>query len=135
MDNTRDLPGYKYYVDPENGERPAVYVAYVDLAPDPASSVRGVVFPVDAPALEALDRRERNYDRREVTVEPSPDGRVWAYFGTVDARDRFERGLAAGTAVVDRAYYETVRPGEPPPVPVRSLTRVDIPVAKGLRRA
>jgi gamma-glutamylcyclotransferase (GGCT)/AIG2-like uncharacterized protein YtfP len=132
MDNTRDLPGYKHYLDPETGERPAIYVAYLDLAPDPKSCVRGVVFPVDAPTLEALDQRERNYERREVTVEPSPEGRVWAYFGTAAARERFERGRAQGTAVVDRDYYERVKSGsiERPPVPIRPLTRIDAPLAK-----
>jgi gamma-glutamylcyclotransferase (GGCT)/AIG2-like uncharacterized protein YtfP len=131
MDNTRDLPGYKYYVDPETGERPAIYVAYVDLVPDRKSSVKGVVFPVDAATLEALDARERNYERAEVAVEPGPEGRVWAYFGTADARERFERGHAAGTAVIDREYYETVGAPERPPAPIRALTRIDIPLAKG----
>jgi gamma-glutamylcyclotransferase (GGCT)/AIG2-like uncharacterized protein YtfP len=133
MDNTRDLPGYKHYLDPETGERPAIYVAYLDLAPDPASSVRGVVCPVEPPALDALDLRERNYERREVAVEPSPEGRVWAYFGTADARERFERGRASGTAVVDRGYYESVKSAapEPPAVPIRALTRIDAPLAKG----
>jgi gamma-glutamylcyclotransferase (GGCT)/AIG2-like uncharacterized protein YtfP len=135
MDNTRDLPGYKYYVDPATGKRPAIYVAYVDLARDPESSVKGVVSPVDPPALTALDARERNYERKEVTVEPSPQGRVWAYFGTVDARERFERGHAAGTAVIDREYYETVGAPERPPLPIRPLTRIDIPLAKGPPRA
>ena len=31
MDNTRDLPGYKYYVAPD-GTRPAVFVAFLDVA-------------------------------------------------------------------------------------------------------
>jgi gamma-glutamylcyclotransferase (GGCT)/AIG2-like uncharacterized protein YtfP len=133
MDNTRDLPGYKHYLDPETGERPAVYVAYLDLAPDAAESVSGLVFPVDAPTLDALDRRERNYERSEVRVEPAPGGRVWAYFGTADARERFERGRASGTAVVDRGYYESVKNAAipPPPVPIRALTRIDAPLAKG----
>ena len=135
MDNTRDLPGYKYYVDAETGERPAIYVAYVDLAPDPDATVTGVVFPVDAPALEALDQRERNYKRAEVAVEPSPEGRVWAYFGTADARERFELGVADGTAAVDRAYYEHLRSADPPPVPIRTLTRIEIPLAKAPWRA
>ena len=135
MDNTRDLPGYKYYVDPETGERPAIYVTYVDLAPDPTSSVKGVAFPVDAATLAALDARERNYARAEVTVEPSPPGRVWAYFGTADARERFDRGAAAGIAVADREYYESVRSVEHPPVPIRALTRIDIPLAKRPLRA
>ena len=133
MDNSRDIPGYKHYLDPTTSERPAIYVAYLDLAPAPESSTRGVVFPVDPPALEKLDRRERNYQRCEVRVEPSPEGRVWAYFGTAEARERFERGRASGTAVVDRDYYERVKGAsmEPPPVPIRALTRIDAPLAKG----
>src|SRR3954467_12850461 len=76
MDNTRDLPGYKYYVDPETGERPAVYVTYVDLVKDPYSAVNGVVF--EARDLAALDARERNYERREVTgdIDPPTGGRI-----------------------------------------------------------
>jgi gamma-glutamylcyclotransferase (GGCT)/AIG2-like uncharacterized protein YtfP len=133
MDNTRDLPGYKYYVDAETGERPAVYVAYVDLEPDPTQAVTGILFPVDPPALDALDRRERNYQRREVTIDPAPQARVWAYFGTAAARGRFERGKANGTAVVARDYYERVEgaSSDPPPVPIRDLTRIDVPLAKG----
>jgi hypothetical protein len=136
MDNTRDLPGYKHYLDPETGERPAIYVAYVDLAPDPKARTTGIKFAVDAAALEALDRRERNYERVEVA-----DG-VWAYSGTRAARERYQCGRANGTAVVSRAYYEGVREGlarigvalDPPPVPVRTLTRIDEPLAKGPQR-
>jgi hypothetical protein len=145
MDNTRDLPGYKYYLDPKTGERPAVFVAYLDLAPEPRSSVNGIVFPVDAAGLRVLDRRERNYERSEVghQIDPPTGGRVWAYFGTVAARERFERGRAAGAAVVDRAYLDDVRAGfaeiapreidrfdastDPPRVPMRALKRVDTP--------
>src|SRR3954471_16996025 len=105
MDNTRDLPGYKYYVDPETGERPAIFVAYVDLAPDPGARTTGIKFAVDAEALEALDRRERNYERVEVA-----DG-IWAYMGTEAARERFERGRKNGTAVVALGYYEAVAEG------------------------
>jgi hypothetical protein len=133
MDNTRDLPGYKYYLDPETGERPAIFVAYLDLAPDPGASTTGIRFVVDAETRDALDRRERNYERTEVTLG------LWAYLGTTAARERFERGRSTGTAVVDRAYYEAVRDGlaqigatlDPPPVPVRTLTRIDTQVAKG----
>jgi hypothetical protein len=130
MDNTRDLPGYKYYVDPETGERPAVYVAYLDLAPDPASTTRGVLFQRDD--LPPLDERERNYERADVTdgIDPPPTGRVWAYIGTPAARERFERG----NAVVSRAYLQGVRQGlaqigvapPDPPVPVLALERVDL---------
>jgi hypothetical protein len=142
MDNTRDLPGYKYYVDPDTGERPAVYVAYLDLTPDRDATVNGIVFqPQD---LAALDARERNYKRREITskLNPLTGGRTWAYFGTSAARGRFDNGRNNRTAVINRGYLEGVRRGfaqlgpdqlarfdlstDPPPVPVRELRRVDL---------
>jgi gamma-glutamylcyclotransferase (GGCT)/AIG2-like uncharacterized protein YtfP len=139
MDNSRDLPGYKYFVDAGTGERPAVFVTFLDLAPDPESSVNGVLLEVDDHRLAELDARERNYERREVTaaVDPAPPGTVWAYFGTAAARARFDQG----NAVVSREYLERVREGfealgelrrfdastDPPPVPVRDLVRVDLP--------
>jgi hypothetical protein len=135
MDNTRDLPGYKYYVDRETGERPPVYVTYVDLAEDPQSVVDGVVFEVRD--LPALDARERNYERRDVTgdVTPPTGGRVWAYFGTDAARQRFTDGLRANTAVIARDYIDKLRQAapdfdastDPPPVPIRDLERIDTP--------
>jgi hypothetical protein len=126
MDNTRDLPGYKYYVDPATGERPAVYVAYLDLAPARGSSVTGVVFRPDD--LAALDERERNYQR--VEVEIYPHGPVWTYMGTAAARERFEHE----NVVVSRDYVDAVRDGlarigastPQPPVPVVALRRVDL---------
>jgi hypothetical protein len=145
MDNSRDLPGYKYYVDAATGQRPPVYVTFVDLAPDPDCAVNGVVFPVDEEALAALDRRERNYERREVTgrLSAAPNGSVWSYFGRADARERYEHGRSTHAAVVSRAYLAGVREGfvqlggeEPrrfasstddPGVPVRDLMRVEIP--------
>jgi hypothetical protein len=109
MDNTVDLPGYKFYRDPRDGSRPAVMVAFADLvaAPGGAPAVNGVL--VAAPDLEALDRRERNYDRIDVTdrLDDPPAGRVWAYFGSAAGRARF----AAGPAVVARGYVEAVQAG------------------------
>ena len=49
MDNSRDLPGYKYYVDRHSGARPAVHVTFLDLEPDPATAVNGVVFDPGLP--------------------------------------------------------------------------------------
>jgi gamma-glutamylcyclotransferase (GGCT)/AIG2-like uncharacterized protein YtfP len=128
MDNRRTIPGYKYYVDPETGERPAVYVAFLSIWPEPGAQVRGVAFEVDDAALAALDGRERNYDRREVTalVEPPLDGPVWAYVGSAAGRARCAAGRAAGTAVVAREYLELVPGAEPPDLPVRSLLRRDV---------
>jgi hypothetical protein len=115
MDNSVDLPGYKYYVDPEGG-RPAVKVTFVNIEEAPGASVSGVVIEMDPPP----DRRERNYERRE--VEPG----LWAYVGRPDARARYEEG----PSVVSREYYELVRRGLPdveaPDVPLRDLRRVDL---------
>ena len=125
MDNAVDLPGYKYYVEPD-GTRPEVKVAFVNLVPA-AGAVNGLVIDAD---LEVLDLRERNYER--VEVEPG----LWTYVGTSDARARYE----AGPSVVSREYLELVRRGfaalgqleqferttDPLGVPVRDLRRVDL---------
>jgi hypothetical protein len=111
MDNTRDLPGYKHYLAAD-GSRPAVYVAFLDIAPSPGDLVDGVCRPADLELLAALDRRERNYARVDVSdhVEDAP-GRTWAYLGTPAGRDRLRRGRERGTAVVSRAYLDDVRAG------------------------
>jgi hypothetical protein len=140
MDNTRTIPGYKVYVD-GRGSRPDVCVAFLDVRQEPGASVNGVCVPVDAEQLAALDERERNYERVDVTgcVEPCL-GRTWAYVGRADSRHRLSRAVAAGRCVVARRYLEVVEAGfravggweeflsttagfHPP---VRELFRVDI---------
>lgn len=121
MDNRVTIPGYKYFLDGAGG-RPAVCVAFLDVVPDPAAGVDGVVFEVAD--LDALDVRERNYRRVQV------DG-LWLYTGLEEARERF----AAGPTVVQRAYLESVRAGfaahglgfgPEPALPVLDLERVDV---------
>jgi hypothetical protein len=142
MDNAVDLPGYKHYLDPRDGSRPAVMVAFADLVEAPGGggpSVNGVLVP--AADLAGLDRRERNYDRVDVTdrVADPPPGRVWAYLGSASGRERF----AIGPTVVARAYVEAVQAGfralgaaehraflastDFGGVPVVALERVDLP--------
>ena len=106
MDNRADVPGYKSYRLRSDGARPAVFVAFLDIEPDPSAGVTGVCMPVSARDLEALDRRERNYDRVDVTdaIAPSPDRRVWAYRGSEEGRARLREGRAAGCAVISRDY-------------------------------
>jgi cation transport regulator ChaC len=139
MDNRRTIPGYKYYVDPDTGERPAVRVAFLNVYRAPAGAVNGLAFPVDPEALEPLDRRERNYDRVDVTGQLDVDlgATVWTYVGSDAARERFE----SGAAVVAQGYFDDVRGGfatargleaferstDPLTVPLRRLTRVDVP--------
>ncbi len=112
MDNGVDLPGYKHYLAPD-GTRPAVYVAFLDVARRSGAQTNGVVMPVDGDELPELDARERNYERVEVTGELDcpVDGRVWTYAGTAEARERAGRGRKEGGLVVARAYRERVRAG------------------------
>ena len=154
MDNRRDLPGYTYYTNPGGG-RPAVFVAYLDLvaAPGaPEAAVNGVCLPVNGALLEVLDRRERNYERVDVSDRLAAGAtggnggvRVWAYLGSAAARERFAVGREAGTAVIDAGYVRTVEAGfaalgpaehaacrpslRPGGLPVLELTRHELPGA------
>jgi gamma-glutamyl AIG2-like cyclotransferase len=145
MDNRRDLPGYKYYTD-AGGGRPEVCVAYLDLVAVPGddspAAVNGVCLPVDDAMLEMLDRRERNYERIDVSDHVAAGVRVWAYVGSPAGRERFTASRAAGTAVIDAGYVRTVEAGfaalgaaehaacrpslEPCGLPVLELTRHEL---------
>lgn len=110
MNNRVNLPGYKYYLD-EDGGRPDVCVAFLDLRPARGQSVNGVCLPVDRDELARLDQRERNYVRRDVTAlcdAPGDGGCVWTYVGSAAGRRRFVTSRSAGQAVVDRAYLDAV---------------------------
>ena len=145
-DNSQGIPGYKMYLRRSDGSRPAVFVAFLDLLPAPGSSVNGVLRPVGKGELDLLDRRERNYDRVEVTasIESAP-GRVWAYRGSSEGRERLRRAKQDGIAVVSRDYERKVHEGfralgrseyqaflatsELDGLPVWDLERVDLPGA------
>ena len=128
MDNRETIPGYKCYLD-EAGSRPEVYVTFLNLVEGPG--VDGVAIPVDD--FAPLDARERNYARVDVTdaVDADLGGPVYAYHGRDEAVARFEAGHRGGRAVVARAYLDGVRAAfpelAPPPLPVRDLTRIDLP--------
>ena len=124
MDNRHVIPGYKVYLDPQTGERPPLHVAYLSITPEPGQHVDGHAFEVTDEQLEALDRRERNYDRRDVSDLVELEGRVWAYVGSAAGRRRLEQGRRRGTAVISRGYLEKVR--LPPDLPVRTLLRRDV---------
>ena len=126
MDNRETIPGYKVYLDPETGERPHVHVAYLSITPHPGEHVDGCAFPVTDEELAALDERERNYERRDVTAQCDLDGRVWAYVGSAAGRRRLDEGRRQGTAVIARCYLEKVRRFVPPDLPVRTLLRRDV---------
>jgi len=128
MDNRRTIPGYKFYVDPASGERPAVYVTFLCIWPEPGASVDGVLLEVDDAGLAVLDRRERNYDRRDVSpfIDGDGAGPVWAYLASAAGRERFAAGRAAGAAVISAEYLARVPEADPHDLPVRSLLRRDV---------
>jgi gamma-glutamylcyclotransferase (GGCT)/AIG2-like uncharacterized protein YtfP len=125
MDNRETIPGYKFYVDVETGERPAVYVAFLAIRREPGATVSGEVFAVDDETLAALDRRERNYDRIDVSAHAGVGGTLWAYVGSEAGRARCAAGRAAGTAVISAEYLAAVS-DVPPDLPVRRLLRRDV---------
>ena len=145
MDNGRDLPGYKWYRLRATGERPQAFVAFLDLVPG-EGAVNGLCLPVDAAALRALDARERNYERVEVTERiAGARVRVWTYVGSAAGRARLARGLRERRALVSRDYRDGVERGfralgdgalaayrastDPPPpgCEVVALERVELP--------
>jgi hypothetical protein len=143
MDNRRDLPGYKFYVLAATGERPAACIAFLDVEDRPGVAVNGVCRPVDRDALATLDRRERNYERIEVTDRVAAAcGRVWTYAGRGDSRERLRRARERGDAVIDEGYLESVLQGfealgaaelerfhrstDPGGLPVLALERIDL---------
>jgi hypothetical protein len=110
MNNRVDVPGYKHYRLRADASRPAVFVAFLDLVADPRASTYGVCVPVTADGLLAIDRRERNYERVEVTdAVRATSGRVWAYVGTSAGRRRLSRARTGGRAVVSRDYLDRTR--------------------------
>ena len=141
MDNRVDIPGYKSYRARSDGSRPAVFVAFVDVVPDPQATTGGALLPVDDATLRVLDERERNYERGDVTghLEGAPPGTVWTYRGSAAGRARLRQGLESGTAVVDHGYVAAIRAGlralghdddiDPGDLPAVELERVEIPPA------
>jgi hypothetical protein len=142
MDNIRTLPGYKFYVD-VTGARPDVCVAFLDLTAAVGGHVNGVCLPVDEAALAALDDRERNYERVDVSDRLPCAGPVWTYLGSAAGRNRLTHGRALGKAVIHEGYLAAVTRGfralgaaewvtcapslAPGGLPLRALMRRDLP--------
>jgi dephospho-CoA kinase len=145
MDNAVEVPGYKVYAMPD-WQRPVLAVAFLDLEEAGGAEVEGTLLAVDASGLAALDQRERQYERVDVTalVDPAPDGTVWTYLGRAPGRARVAAGrTGTATVAIQRSYVELVEAAfaawgddalaryhastEPPPFPVLDLTRIDLP--------
>ena len=135
MDNRETVPGYKVYLEPETGEQPPVYVAFLGIRPDPDEHVSGVTVEVTGDELAVLDARERNYDRHDVSelIDADLDGPVWTYVGSASGRRRLEAGRAQGTAVVSEGYLEGVTRGFAA-LGLRDGLPLDLPVVPLLRR-
>lgn len=112
MDNGESINGYKRYRCSVTGDVPAVFITYLNIAKQVDVSVHGICFAVDERILRVLDKRERNYVRTDLTadiLQPPEGGRVWAYVGSQDGRDRFEEGASEGRAVIAHDYIDAVR--------------------------
>ncbi len=111
MNNWEGGEGAKHWLDRETGERPRIRVAYLDIYEQAGSAVNGLALPVDGERLRALDARELNYERVDVTgsFEPEVDGRVFTYVGLDAACERCRLGVAAGDIFVSRDYVAGVR--------------------------
>jgi cation transport regulator ChaC len=156
MNNWEGGDEVKHWLDRETGERPRIRVAYLDIEPREGGTVNGLAIPVDAARLAALDAREVNYSRVDVSdaFEAAPNGppgdpsgasprRVFTYVGTDAARERRRQGAADGDAFVSRDYladvrraFERLAPGalaefdrttDPLPFPERDLDLVPKP--------
>jgi Gamma-glutamyl cyclotransferase, AIG2-like len=144
-DNAHAIPGYKQYRLRSDGTVPRLFVAFLDIVEDSDRAVSGVVAPADDARLAELDRRERNYDRIDVTatIDSPAEGRVWTYVGSEPGRNRLAQGVREGRAVVSRDYLGSVRSAfrqlgddesddplasaELDSLPVLDLERIDLP--------
>ncbi len=140
MDNGATIDGYKYYRRRADGSRPRVFVAFLDIVADDAAVTRGNLTEADDAALRALDERERNYDRIDVSASvPEAPGTVWAYRGSAAGRERLRIGRTRGRAVVDLQYVAAVRAAleqlgldenlDLEELPLMDLQRIDLPPA------
>jgi hypothetical protein len=104
--------GDKAYVD-GSGDRPPV-VLFANIRPAPgATGVNGILIPVDTAGLEALRRRERRYEVRDVTEgirlhDRRPRPRAVAAFVGAPA---FTGPEQVRQGVVARRYAETIDDG------------------------
>ncbi len=76
-------------------------------------SVNGLIARVDDDDLAALDRRERNYDRVDVTAAMTiavdiDVGAVVTYVPRAEPVERFEQARADGTAAISKRYWDLV---------------------------
>ena len=87
-------------------------VVALGLEASSSESVNGLIARVDEGDLAALDRRERNYDRVDVTdlitVVGHAVSSVVTYVPRPDPVERFEAARAAGSAAISKRYWDLV---------------------------
>ena len=128
------------YHEPGTLVRPPIHVLFLNVVPDPAAAVTGLLMRAGPDELAALDAREGNYDRVPVSLPdlPDPPGVTWTYVGKPDRVAGAEDAMRRGSARIRREYLEAVEAAfaghddmtaelreslTPPPAPVQSLTR------------
>ena len=125
------MPNEEFFAEDARGRFYPKHILYLNLRRRPGVVVNGIVFVVDAAALQAFDRREWIYDRVEVTGDVEnvavSGGRVFAYVGKPeyvctnvrsprDAAVRksyvaiMESGLEAMDAAFRRDYEQSTEP-------------------------
>jgi len=118
MNNWEGGEGVKHWLDRATGERPPIRVAYLDIYEQADSVVNGLALPVDPVRLTALDAREVNYARIDVSAAfetsaeaaaPTAIGRVFTYVGLDAARERCRQGDAECNIYVSRDYMSGMR--------------------------
>lgn len=101
-------------VDDDGAIRTWTIVA-LGVVPAEGERVNGVVTWVDDAELARLDRRERHYDRVDVTSRVVVDGAserlaspVVTYVPRAEAQRHFELAREAGRAAIERRYWDLV---------------------------
>lgn len=110
MDNRVNLPNYKYYLHQPTGKRLDGYVAFLNIRPHQHHSLTGILFRVSDRELEHLDRRERNYQRINITeqLDTTALGNAWTYIGLPEAEQRYQTGLTQTKTVIAQHYLDSV---------------------------
>jgi cation transport regulator ChaC len=143
--------------DEPDGTRRSWTVVALGITASEHETVNGVVAWVTDDELDALDRRERNYDRVDVSdritvaVDRSPvdRGPVVTYVPRAEPIEWYEAARDHGTAAVERRYWDLVDaaftelgPDEhrryhattpPPDVPIVAMRRDSVPLRHRVR--
>lgn len=110
MDNTQEIPNYKYYIEEIENERPNYFVTFLNIEIDPSSEIVGVLFFVDKMMLEKLKIRERNYALIEITnnIDIDIPDKSFIFIAKNSGIRRYKEGLKQKSAVIPKEYYDFV---------------------------